>query len=458
MGKVNKTITIPYKPRNWAKKVHESTKRWIVLVLHRRAGKTTAILNHLQRDALNTDKSQYAYIAPTYKQAKRIAWDMLKNISRCIPGMDWNEAELTAIYPNGSKIFLAGSENIDALRGIALWGGAQDESAQQPPGLFTEVISKALADHLGYWIWAGTPKGKNDFWRTYQTAIKNPDDWTSLYQTIDDTLIGETGEVVDNLRVALVDDKTLVTQGKMTRDEFLQEWYNSFEAAIKGAYYMEEVSEMRNKGRITSVSYDKRMPVHTVLDLGTGRKLSCGFYQSDGPFIKMIDYWEGTDDGKEGLPELIVAMRSKLYLYGKHFAPHDIRATEISTGKTRWETARDLGIEFEHVPMIPVIEGIESGKLFFSKLYIDSQKCERFIDAVSQYHSQWNEERQMFGDKPNHDWSSHAADMHRYASIVADEFDNYFEKGNMVWDDDENDLVDQNRTGQDELFDRFGIL
>lgn len=449
-------IVIPYKPRNWAKIMHNSTKRWIVLVLHRRAGKTTSILNHLQRDALKIPKANFAFIAPTYKQAKRIAWDMLKNISRGIPGMDWNEAELTAIYPNGSKIFLAGSENIDALRGIALWGGAQDESAQQPPNLFTEVISKALADHLGYWIWAGTPKGKNDFWRTYQTAVSNPEEWTYVYQTIDDTITGESGEVVDNLKIALEDDKRLVANGKMTNDEFMQEWYNSFEAAIKGAYYMQEVSDARNSGRITTVPYDKSLAVHTVVDLGTGRQLACGFYQASGPFIRMIDCWNGSDDGKEGLPELIAMIKSKPYLYGKHFAPHDIRATDIGTGKTRWETASALGIDFEMIPMIPVTEGIESGKLMWSKLYVDKVKCELFIDAISQYRSDWNEDRQMFGDKPLHDWTSHFGDVHRYASIVSDEFDNYFEKPTTMWDDDENKRIEYRE--QEEIFDRFGIV
>ena len=416
--------TIPYKPRQWAKKFHSSVNRWIVLVLHRRAGKTTAILNHLQKDALVTKKSNYAFIAPTYKQAKRIAWDILKDISRDIVGMDWNESELTAKYPNGSKIFLAGSDNVDAFRGIALWGGAQDESAQQPPSLFTEVISKALADHLGYWIWAGTPKGKNDFWRTYNAGLQNPKEWTVVYQTIDDTLANEDGEVVNNLRVALEDDKRLVAIGKMTNDEFMQEWYNSFEAAIKGAYYMQEIADARNDGRIMPVSYDKELPVHTVTDLGTGRQLACGFYQSSGPFFRMIDFWQGTEDGKEGLPELIKVFNTKPYLYGTHYAPHDIRATDVSTGKTRWETANELGVEFEQIPMIPVNEGIESGKLIFSKLYIDLKKCDVFIDALSQYRSDWNEDRQLFNDKPLHDWTSHCADVHRYFSIVAQDFNN----------------------------------
>jgi phage terminase large subunit-like protein len=116
MGK----ITIPYKPRNWAKELHDSTKRWKVLVLHRRAGKTTAVLNHLQRDALRNPNAEYAYIAPTYKQAKRIAWKLIKFYSNCIPGIDYNESELIVKYPNGSTLSLYGSDNVDALRGIGL--------------------------------------------------------------------------------------------------------------------------------------------------------------------------------------------------------------------------------------------------------------------------------------------------------------------------------------------------
>lgn len=452
-------IVIPYKPRRWAQTFHASIMRWIVLVLHRRAGKTTAILNHLQRDALRVPKSNYAFIAPTYKQAKRIAWDILKDISRGIPGMNWNESELTAIYPNGSKVFLAGSENVDAFRGIALWGGAQDESAQQPPNLFTEVISKALADHLGYWIWAGTPKGKNDFWRTYNAGLKNPEEWTVVYQTIDDTLSNESGEVVDNLRTALEDDRRLVSIGKMTQDEFMQEWYNSFEAAIKGAYYAQEVADARNNMRIMPVGYDKELPVFTITDLGVGRQLACGFYQASGPFFRMIDFWTGTEDGKEGIPELIKMFDAKPYHYGVHYAPHDVKATDVGTGKTRWETASNLGVDFEVIPMIPVNEGIEAGKLFFSNLYIDAQKCEFFIDAISQYRSEWDEDKQIFRDKPLHDWTSHAADVHRYAAIMAPEFDNnYFIKPPKHLEVDLDDPTDPNAGNDTEWFDKFGLV
>lgn len=416
-------IVIPYKPRQWAKEFHNSVKRWIVLVLHRRAGKTTAILNHLQRDALKVPNSQYAFVATTYTQVKLIAWDIAKSISIGIPGVQHiATAPFTVIYPNGSKIYLLGSDNPDALRGMALWGGGQDESSQQPSNLFTEVISKALADHLGYWIWAGTPKGKNNFHKTYQAGIKNPDTYTVIFRTIDDTLRDEAGTTVENLRQALEDDKHLVEIGEMTQEEFDQEWYCSFEAAIKGAYYAKQIAQARKDGRIKSVPYDTEIPVYTVWDLGVGKNLAIGFYQSAGKEIHMIDYWQGNE--KDGIPEAVNAIQSKNYVYAKHFAPHDIKATEQGTGKTKLETAKKLGIEFEVVPGLKVDDGINAGRLMFSRLWVDETKCEYWLDAISQYHQEWDESRGMFVEKPFHDWTSHPADVHRYASIVEKQMDN----------------------------------
>src|SRR3990167_1856329 len=120
-------IEIKYRPRDWAMALHNSDKRWNVLVVHRRAGKTTAALNHLQRDALKTPNSRFAFICPTYKMAKNVAWDIVKQYSKDIPGTDYNEAELTVKYPNGSKLTLFGSDNPDALRGMGLWGVCFDE-------------------------------------------------------------------------------------------------------------------------------------------------------------------------------------------------------------------------------------------------------------------------------------------------------------------------------------------
>jgi len=415
------TYDLDYTPRVWADTLHNNKQRWLVMVLHRRAGKTTAILAHLILDALNKENSQYAYIAPTFKQAKRIAWEIAKQIARPIPGVEKNESDLILKFPNGSRLMLLGSENPDSLRGIGLWGGCQDEASQQPSNLFSEIITKCLADHRGYWIFSGTPKGKNEFHRIYETA-QSDKNWTVIYKTIDDSLKIEKGETIDNLRLALEEDRHLVQQNLMTEDEFNQEWYCSFEAAVKGAYYAKELAQARADNRIRLVPYDKAMKVHTVWDLGKGPKMCVGFYQRFGNIPHMIDALEGTGD--EGLTDMIEKVLKKPYIFGRHFAPHDIKATEIATGKTRWQTAKEVGIEFDKVPSIKEIDGIDKGRLFLSRLYLDKEKCKVPIDALGQFHREWDENKGAFLEVPADDWSNHWADEHRYAALVEDKMDN----------------------------------
>lgn len=82
-------------------------------------GKTVWAINHLLRDAiLNQKKSpRYAYMAPTYRQAKNVAWDYLKQFAGKIKGTRFHETELRCDLPNGSRISLLGAENPDSLRG-----------------------------------------------------------------------------------------------------------------------------------------------------------------------------------------------------------------------------------------------------------------------------------------------------------------------------------------------------
>src|SRR5689334_9421959 len=186
-------VVIPYAPRQWAKKLHNSYKRWSSLVLHRRAGKTTAILNHHQRAAMddNWERTRlryllpeatpsqieallkrriYWHVMPTLTQAKMVAWDILKDISNPIPGAKANNSELYITYPNGNKVYLKGADDPDSLRGPALSGLSLDEYSQIAKRVFGEILSKALGDHVGYCIWAGTLKGEDQLYDNYQAA------------------------------------------------------------------------------------------------------------------------------------------------------------------------------------------------------------------------------------------------------------------------------------------------
>lgn len=453
-----KVIEIPYKPRNWARPFHDSFCRWAAIVLHRRAGKTTATLNHHQRAALDDDweaarlrqlepnftdveieellqHRQYGHILPMLGQAKSVAWEPLKRIAAVVPHAMPNESELSIRYrrapkrarstmpvtgslnpdANSTIVRLFGADNPDGFRGLPFSGVAYDEYSQQPPNIHGEVVSKALADHLGYGIFEGTIKGKNQLYRTYEAAKGDPS-WFSLWQDVDKTLKTEDGATITAIRRAMQDDLDQITKGLMLQSEYDQEWFLSPSAAIKGAYYGKLLEQAIKDGRVGKVPYDPALPVFDVWDLGKGPRMSVGMFQRFGRQVSMIDYHQGIES--DGLPQVIARLKERPYVWGKHFAPHDIRATDIGTGKTRLETAAALNWSFEIVPEIGVDDGINAGRLLFPRLWVDEQKCQPFLDAIGEYKQEWDEKRGMFRDVPFHNWASHPADMFRYAAVV----------------------------------------
>lgn len=191
----------------------------------------------------------------------------------------------------------------------------------------------------------------------------------------------------------------------------------AFEAIVEGSYYGIELGRMEREGQIGIIPYDKALKVHTVWDLGIGANLVVGFYQRtrEGQ-LRKIDYWVGS--GSDGMPEAIKAVLSRGYVYGHHFGPHDLGAVEISTGKNRIDTARELGLNFRLVPDISVEDGINSAQITLSTMLVDKEKCKEWIRAMKNYCREWDEKRGAYKDDPYHNWASHGADEFRYASLV----------------------------------------
>ena len=425
--------------------MHASLKRWFVTVLHRRAGKTTAWLNHHQRAAMDDDwetarlrslepsftktditellrERIYAHVLPSLTQARSVAWDKLKFIARDIPGAKPSERDMSILYPGprGSHriVRLFGADDIDALRGFPLSGLSLDEFSQHPPGIFGEVLSKSLADHLGYAAFLGTIKGKNQLYQAYEHAKDDPE-WFTLWQDVNVSLATEHGGTITAIRRAMQDDLDLIAKGLMTQEEYDQEWFLSPHAAIKGAYYAKGLAMAYREGRIRAVPWDPALPVFDVWDLGKGPNMSVGMFQRFGRAVHLIDYHEG--QLSDGIPQVVAELKQRPYVWGKHFAPHDIKATDISLGKTRYEVARALGWPFEVVPDIGLDDGIHAGQLMFQRLWINEGKCAIFIEAIGQYRREWKDNVGQFGDKPIHDWSSHPADMYRYAAVIEEQ-------------------------------------
>ena len=140
--------------------VWTNRSRYRVLVTGRRFGKTTLAISELILYALSHNKSYLWYVAPTYRQAKMIAWRMLKAQLEDlgIPARN-NESELATTLPNGSVIELKGADNRESLRGVGLNGLVVDEFASMHDNWTTwhEVLRPILADKKGWVLFIGTP-------------------------------------------------------------------------------------------------------------------------------------------------------------------------------------------------------------------------------------------------------------------------------------------------------------
>lgn len=397
-------IEIPYSPRKLQADLHKrlSDKRWGVVVCHRRFGKTVMAINHLLRDAILCEKPnpRFAYIAPTYRQAKAVAWDYLKQFAEKIPMVRFHETELRCDLPNGARIQLLGAENPASLRGLYLDGVCLDEMADMPESLFPEVIRPALSDRKGYAVFIGTPRGHNAFYELYDAA-KAQDDWvTAVYKA------SETG---------ILDDEELrAAESMMSADQFAQEYECSWVANVPGAIYGKELQASFEQDRICNVPYDSGHKVHTFWDLGIGDSTAVIFVQNVGRAVHVIDYFEARN---EGLPFYARMLAERGYLYGDHHAPHDIEVRELGSGKSRREVAYELGINFRVVPKLAVEDGIHAAQLLIERAYFDRDNCKLLLEALRHYHRAYNERTRSFRASPVHDWSSHAADAFRYLAI-----------------------------------------
>jgi len=396
-----KVVKTGYIPRKVQAILHNALKRFNVLVCHRRFGKTVFSINEMIDKGLSNPKKnpQYAYFAPYYGQAKRVAWDYFKDFTKDIPGVTVNEADLRIEIPRpdrGDKIrfMLLGADNPGSIRGIYLDGAVLDEYAEMDVTIWGQVIRPALADRLGWAIFIGTPKGQNQFFDMYEMATKDPEWFTAIYKASETKILPKS---------------ELAAAGKeMTIEEYQQEFECSFTAALIGAYYGKEMEAAETEGRILGLPYDVALPVDTFWDLGIDDTTAIWFIQDVGPRIHVIDYHEMSG---EGLPYYAKMLLAKPYVYSEHTMPWDANHRNIDSGITRADTWKDLmGKRPRVLPKTDALDRIHATRTILPRCYFDKEKTERGRLALSHYQRKWDAKNKIFQMKPKHDWASNGAD------------------------------------------------
>jgi len=399
-------IEIAYKPREQQLAIHElmDSKRFGVVVAHRRMGKTVSAINHLIKDALLNQKEapRYAYIAPTYGQAKRVAWDYLVKYAEPLGGTS-NISELRVDFW-GRRIQLFGSDNPETLRGQYFDGVILDEIGDQNPKIWTDIVRPALADRKGWCLFIGTPKGHNHF-KELRDRAKTEDGWGLL-----EFKASETGVVDDTeLRAA---------KNEMGEDKYRQEFECSFDAAVEGSYFGQILNELEEKKHMQEIPREELSRTFTAWDLGMGDSTSIWVAQLVGTEVRLIDYYENHG---VGLDHYVKWIKDNDYLKAEHILPHDVRVRELGTGKSRMEMLEESGLEVKIAPRMGLDDGIQAVRRLLPRCWFNVPQVQIGLNCLRNYRRDYDEKRKIFYERPLHDWSSHGSDSFRYLALGLDE-------------------------------------
>jgi len=400
------TVIIPYRPRSQFIPFHERHQRWAVLVVHRRGGKTVAVINDLIKRALECTKvaGRFAYLAPTYAQAKDVAWAYLKRFVAPLPGVLISESELHVTLPNGARIRLYGADNYERLRGIYLDGCVIDESADMAPQAWSEILRPALADREGWCVWIGTPKGRDSFWRLWKDA-QGRADWFTLLLTASESGLLPQAELDDALR------QMIAIQGEQRgRAAYAQEFECSFDAPTPGAIYGAHVTKARATGRISdTVLHYPQLPVYSAFDLGAPANTKCWLFQAVGDRIQFLEALTG-DDEYATPAAWVKRLKDKTYNWGGHFLPHD--------GETIWLKAmQEAGLRGIAVLPRSINEwdNINTAIAAFPMCWFAAKGCEDGLDSLEAYRAKEEADGITIRNVPVHDWASHSSTAFGYA-------------------------------------------
>ena len=398
-------ITIGPPHRDWQQDCWDNQRRFNVYAIHRRAGKTVYAIKWLIKLILSCPHKnpRGAYIAPLYRQAKAVAWDYLKDFSRCIPGTKFNESELRAIYRNGAEIRLLGAAEPDSLRGLYLDAVCMDEMAQHAPRCWSEIVRPAIADRRGSALIIGTVFGRaNLFYEFYRDADLK-EHWSRKLLTCQ-----ETG--------AIDDDELALMKLDMSKDEWAQEMMCDWDAAVKGSFYGQLMGDLERAGQIMSVPHDPDLLTHTSWDLGMADStiVICWQRLRTGE-VRAIDClaFENT-----GLADIVRELKTRQYNWGSHILPFDAKVRELGTGKSRVEVLRELGVNPIICKGLSISDGIQAVRGMLPRVWFDREKCFMLVESLKTYRASYNDEHRVFSKTPLHSFESHYADAVRYFAIM----------------------------------------
>jgi hypothetical protein len=409
-------------PNNWTPRAYQlsvldylsSGGKRAACVWHRRAGKDDVCL-HWTAIAAMTRPATYWHMLPEAAQARKAIWEAInphsgkRRIDEAFPvGIRRNtrDQDMAIRFINGSMWHVVGSDNYNSLVGSPPAGVIFSEWPLGDPGAWG-YLRPILAENGGWALFVYTPRGNNHGKTTYELAKKS-NEWFNQLLTAEQTGVFSP-EQLETERAEYIAQYGMDLGTAMYNQEYLC----SFDSPVPGAIFATEIEAIRTSGRLKAGLYDPALPVSTAWDLGMDDSTAIWFIQQGPDAPRAVDYYESSGVGLEHYSdELEKRSKEKGYKYATHIGPHDIEVRELTSGKSRRDTAwEEYGLSFDTADRPKTKpDAIELTRSLLKRLWIDPDACERGLACLSSYRREYSEKNQAFSNNPLHDWASHGAD------------------------------------------------
>tara|TARA_R100001463_G_scaffold7337_3_gene23142 strand:- start:1256 stop:2506 length:1251 start_codon:yes stop_codon:yes gene_type:complete len=242
----------------WQQEVWADDTRFKIVAAGRRTGKSRLAAWLLIVNALQTERGQVFYVAPTQGQARDIMWQTLLELGNpVITGSHINNLQIKLV--NGATISLKGADRPETMRGVSLKFLVLDEYADMKPDVFEQILRPALADQKGCAMFIGTPMGRNHFYELYKYADLGDDEtYKAWHFTSYDNPILDPNEI-DTAKKSMSSyafrQEFMASFEARGSEMFKEDWVKFDESGIdEGDYYIaidlagfEEVNKKRTK-------------------------------------------------------------------------------------------------------------------------------------------------------------------------------------------------------------------
>lgn len=224
-------------------------------------------------------------------------------------------------------------------------------------------------------------------------------------------------------------------------------WNGNFNTNTDGAVYGKWIAIAENEGRIRKDLYDPKLPVKTSWDLGFSDDTAIWWWQQVGNELRFIDYYENNREGVKHYAEQIYGREiivdeygnngvvikwhfgeeipecahRKSYKYANdgHFVPHDAANKLLQAGgRSTVNQLFELGIKTRIVAATSQQNQIEAARSTLEKSWFDVDKCKAGVRALRKYQFLFDDTRNKYLDKPDHDSFSHGCDAYEIVGQV----------------------------------------